>query len=70
MIDFTTGDVVDATWLQRYVALMNIGVIEDTVMQGDVDGDGDPTVVDATFIMRYAVGIDTPYTIGEFVSVD
>ena len=63
-------DVVDATWLQRYVALMNIGVIEDTVMQGDVDGDGDPTVVDATFIMRYAVGIDTPYTIGEFVSVD
>nr|WP_316624253.1 leucine-rich repeat protein [uncultured Ruminococcus sp.] len=63
-------DVVDATWLQRYVALMDIGVIEDTVMQGDVDGDGDPTIVDATFIMRYAVGIDTPYSIGEFVSAD
>ena len=32
---------------------------------GDVDGDGDPTIVDATFIMRYCVGIVTPYGIGE-----
>ena len=58
-------DVVDATWLQRYVALMDVGVIEETVMHGDVDGDGDPTIVDATFIMRYCVGIVTPYGIGE-----
>lgn len=60
-------EVVDATWLQRYIALMNIGVIEDTVMQGDVDGDGDPSIVDAAFIMRYCVGIDTPFDIGELV---
>ncbi len=62
-------EVVDATWLQRYIALMNIGVIEDTVMQGDVDGDGDPSIVDAAFIMRYCVGIDTPFDIGEFVEL-
>lgn len=61
-------EVIDATWLQRYVALMDIGVIEDTVMQGDVDGDGDASVVDATFIMRYCVGISTPYDIGEIVT--
>ena len=60
-------EVVDATWLQRYIALMNIGVIEDTVMQGDVDADGDPSIVDAAFIMRYCVGIDTPFDIGELV---
>lgn len=60
-------EVVDATWLQRYIALMNIGVIEDTVMQGDVDGDGDPSIVDAAFIMRYCVGIETPFDIGELV---
>ena len=48
---------------------MNIGVIEDTVMQGDVDGDGDPSIVDAAFIMRYCVGIETPFDIGEFVEL-
>jgi len=62
-------EVVDATWLQRYIALMNIGVIEDTVMQGDIDGDGDPSIVDAAFIMRYCVGIATPFDIGEFVEL-
>ena len=60
-------DVVDATWLQRYAALMDVSIIEETVMHGDVDGDGDPSVVDATFILRYCVSIATPYAIGESV---
>ena len=64
-LDENGNILVDATWLQRYVALMDVGVIEETVMHGDVDGDGDPTIVDATFIMRYCVGIVTPYGIGE-----
>jgi hypothetical protein len=31
---------------------------------GDVDGDGDLTVVDATFIQRHATLVPVPYPIG------
>lgn len=60
-------DVVDATWVQRAVAEMDINPVEATVMQGNVDGDDLLTVIDATFIMRYTVNIATPYAIGERV---
>ena len=36
-------------------------------MNADVDGDGELTIVDATFIQRYATGIPTPYDIGKFI---
>jgi len=61
-------DVVDGTWLQRYVAYMNVSSIEATLMQGDIDRDKDISIVDAAYIMRYAVGVTTPYPIGEYVS--
>lgn len=32
---------------------------------GDVDGDGNTTVLDATFIQRFAAFMDVPYAIGE-----
>ena len=32
---------------------------------GDIDGDGDISVVDATFLQRYAADIETPYPIGD-----
>lgn len=37
---------------------------------GDVDGDGDATVVDATYIQRYATHIYTPYPVGELIPMD
>lgn len=61
-------DVVDATWIQRYTAQMDVTPINATLMNGDVDDDGTPTVIDATFIMRYSVYIQTPYAIGELVT--
>jgi hypothetical protein len=33
----------------------------------DVDGDGEITIIDATYIQRYLAEMDTPYRIGETV---
>lgn len=35
---------------------------------GDIDGDGAIKIIDATFLQRKVAGIDTPFTIGDFVS--
>ncbi len=37
---------------------------------GDVDGDGDATVVDATYIQRYATRVNVPYPVGELIPMD
>jgi hypothetical protein len=36
--------------------------------RGDVDSDGDITVVDATYILRYSTHIKVPVSVGEYVS--
>ena len=36
--------------------------------RGDVDGDGELTVLDVTYIMRYLARQTTPYLIGERIS--
>lgn len=37
---------------------------------GDVDGDGDATVVDATYIQRFATRVNVPYPVGELIPMD
>ena len=41
---------------------------DEQMMLGDVDGDGEVTVLDATFIQRYATKAKVPYPIGEPVN--
>lgn len=36
----------------------------------DVDGDGDVSIIDATLIQRYLVGIPTRFDIGEIIKTD
>ncbi len=38
------------------------------ITRGDVDGDGELTILDATYIMRYLARQTTPYPIGERIS--
>lgn len=39
--------------------------VSKTYILGDIDGDGEATVLDASFIQRYATKVKTPYPIGE-----
>lgn len=57
-------EVRDATFIQRYVASIDIPFMIDKAT-ADVDGDDEIAVIDATFIQRYAAQIDIPYAIGE-----
>ena len=57
-------DITDATWVQRYSALM---LDEDRIslQSADVDKDGETGIVDATLIQRWDIGIEVPYRIGK-----
>lgn len=60
-------DIVDATWIQRHNALMDMP-FELTKISSDIDGDGYVTIMDATFIQHYFCGMETLYNIGELVN--
>ena len=60
-------EVIDATLIQRYNALIETGLPESQLMQGDVDGDGDVSLIDTTYVLRYTVLMDVPYPIGEWI---
>ncbi len=34
---------------------------------GDIDGDGEVSAIDVTWLQRYLVNVDTPYPINEMV---
>ena len=52
-----------------YNVNMPIPISEDVLLLcGDVDGDSEVSVIDATFIQRYDAMIKTPYPIGEPIS--
>ena len=55
--------ILDATYIQRYLAEITIETFNE--MSADVDSDKDVTIVDATYIQRYLADIEVPYTIGE-----
>ena len=63
------GDVssIDATYILRYTALMNVDIDEAILMNGDVDGNEELEVVDATYIQRYLAEFPIPYPIGECI---
>lgn len=56
---------IDATYILRYNAEIDVWVDMDMLMHGDVDGSGDLEIVDATFIQRWLAEFNVPYDIGE-----
>ena len=61
--------MIDATIIQRYISDMTVPYPEKTLMNGDVDGDGELSVIDATYIQRYSASFDVPYPVDEWVTV-
>ncbi len=61
---------IDAAILLRVSALIPVDIEDDTLMNGDVNNDGDTDTVDATFIQRYLNFMPTPFPIGEPISPD
>ena len=60
-------DIVDATFVQRYVTMVDVPYDDDQLMNADVDGDDELTIVDATFIQRFCAALVTPYEIGDWI---
>ena len=48
--------------------MMSVSAHAESKMLGDVDGDGEITITDATFIQRYTVGIKTPVAVTSSVA--
>ena len=48
--------------------MMTVSVHAESRLLGDVDGDGEISITDATFIQRYTVGIKTPAAITSSVA--
>ncbi len=61
-------EVVDAAFVQRYIAQIATPYTKSQLMRGDVDGSGDLELTDATNIQRYLVRLKTDYPIGTVVS--
>lgn len=59
---------VDATYIQRYLAEIEIPYTKEQLMSGDVDGSGDLELFDVTCIQRYLAHLKTDYAIGQPVS--
>jgi len=61
------GDVsaIDATYVIRYSAQIDVQLDEAALMRGDVDGNEEIEIVDATYIQRYLAEFDIPFLIGE-----
>lgn len=55
--------IFDATYIQRYLALLSNDTFDE--LAADVDKDGRIAILDATYIQRYLAQIDNPYNVGE-----
>ncbi len=60
-------EMVDATFVQRYIADITVNIPYKTLLQGDIDRSGELEITDATYIQRYLADMDVPYPIGEFI---
>ncbi len=56
-------DIIDVTCIQRKCANITTNVTDDILLHGDVDGNG-LSLIDATILQRYLVGVSLPYPIG------
>ena len=54
---------LDATWIQRRLARMDVANFNE--IAADADGDGNLTALDATWIQRKLARLNVPYPIGE-----
>ena len=61
---------IDATYILRTQAEMNVPIDAQTLLNGDVDRSGELEVVDATYIQRWLAEFPVPYPIGEWVTRD
>ena len=61
---------IDVTYIQRYLAYMDLPAKVEAVIDrnGDVDNSGMIEVIDATYIQRYLAYMDVRYPIGEYVT--
>ena len=58
---------IDAVWVMRYDAMMDIGAVIDTIIYADVDFSGEIDIVDAAFIQRYLSDMNVKYPIGTVI---
>ena len=47
------------------ILIMDTGIDEAVLMNGDVDGNGELDIIDVTYIQRYLAFMDVPFPIGE-----
>ena len=57
--------IVDATWIQRYLASFTLDFFDETA--ADVDGDGEVSILDATWIQRYLAEMPVKFPIDQYV---
>ena len=58
--------VIDATWIQRYLADMKIPNAFNEAA-ADADADGDVSIIDTTWIQRWLAEMTIPYPIGKTI---
>ena len=58
-------EIVDANYILRYIAQIDIPYTKQELMRGDVDNSGDLELFDATCIQRYLANLKIQYKIGE-----
>ena len=58
--------VIDATWIQRYLADMKVPNAFNEAA-ADVDADGEISIIDATWIQRWLAEMTIPYPIGKTI---
>lgn len=76
MVDYLLGDadgngdvdIVDATFIQRYLAQIETPYTKAELIRGDVDDSGDLEIIDVTAIQYYLVYMNTPFQIGKAVN--
>lgn len=58
-------EIVDATFIQRYITQIDIPITEDVLMNGEIDADDMLTIMDVSLIQRYLSQLKVNYSIGE-----
>lgn len=57
--------IMDASYIQRYIAQIEKNMSDASKFCADVDADGSVTIIDSTFIQRFLAHLDCPKGIGK-----